>query len=61
MIGPEKDRAYGNLGNAYLSLGDFRKAIKYYKKHLKIAIEIGDRAEEGRAYGNLGNALQVTG
>ena len=49
-------RAYGNLGNAYFSLGDFRKAIEYHEKDLKIAIEIGDRAGEGRAYGNLGNA-----
>ena len=47
-------RAYGNLGNAYCSLGDFRKAIEYQEKHLKIAIEIGDRAGEGLAYGNLG-------
>ena len=35
--------AYGNLGNAYFSLGDFRKAIEYHEKHLKIAIEIGDQ------------------
>ena len=38
------------------SLGDFRKASEYSEKHLKIAIEIGDRAGEGGAYGNLGNA-----
>ena len=28
------------------------------KKHLKIAIEIGDQGGEGRAYGGLGNAYQ---
>ena len=49
-------RAYENLGNAYFSLGNFRKAIEYYEKDLKIAIGIGDRAGEGGAYGNLGNA-----
>ena len=38
--------AYGNLGNAYQSLGDYRKAIEYHEKHLKIATEIGDRAEK---------------
>ena len=41
--------ACGNLGNAYFSLGEFRKAIEYHKKDLKIAIEIGDRTGEGRA------------
>ena len=41
--------AYGNLCVAYRSLGDFRKATKYHENHLRIAIEIGDRAGEGRA------------
>ena len=36
--------AYGNLGNAYQSMGDYRKAIEYYEKLLKIATEIGDKA-----------------
>ena len=47
-------RAYGNLGNAYQSLGYFRKGIDYHEKHLKIAIEIGDQAGEGRAYASSG-------
>ena len=33
------------LGIAYDSLGDCRKAIEYFEKQLKIAIEIGDGAE----------------
>ena len=53
--------AYGNLGIAYQSLGDYQKATKYHEKHLKIAKEIGDRAGEGAAYGNLGNAYQSLG
>ena len=48
-------RAYSNLGNAYLSQGDFRKAIEYHEKDLKIAIAIGDRAGEGGAYRNIGS------
>ena len=44
--------AYGNLGNAYQSLGDSGKAIEYHEKRLKIAKEIGNRAGEGRAYRN---------
>ena len=54
-------RAYGNLGNAYDSLGAYRKAIEYHEKDLKIAIEICDWGGEGRAYGNLGNAYWSLG
>ncbi len=54
-------RAYGSLGNAYQSLGDFSKAIEYHTHCLAIAKEVGDRAGEGAAYGNLGNAYQSLG
>ena len=54
-------KAYGNFGNAYLSLGDYQKAIEYHEKRLKIAKEVVDRAGEGRAYGNLGIAYQALG
>ena len=47
-------RAYGNLGNAYWSLGDYRRAIEYHEEHLRIAKNSGDRAGEGRGYRNLG-------
>ena len=43
------------------SLGDYQKSIEYHEKHLKIAIEIGDRGGEGRAYGNLGCAYWSLG
>ena len=36
-------------------MGDYRKAIEYHRKHLKIAIEIGDRAVE-LVYRGLGPA-----
>ncbi|XP_066024237.1 tetratricopeptide repeat protein 28-like [Pocillopora verrucosa] len=48
--------AYGNLGEAYFSLGDFKTAIEYHNLHLKIAKEVGDKHGEGAAYGNLGEA-----
>ena len=35
--------------------------MEYHEKHLKIAIEIGDRAGEGGAYGHLGNAYRSLG
>ena len=53
--------SYGNLGNAYYHLGDFKNAIEYHQLDLNIAKELGDRAGEGRAYGNLGNAYQSLG
>ena len=48
--------SYGNLGNAYRSLGQFKTAIQYHQRHLEVAKEVGDEAGEGRSYGNLGNA-----
>ena len=52
---------YGALGNAHRSLGAPRKAIEYHRKHLAIAVEVGDRAGEGRANGNIGNAHDSMG
>ena len=49
------------LGIAYHRLGDFRKAIEYHERHLKISKEVKDRAGEGSAYGNLGNAYYSLG
>ncbi|KAL9965084.1 hypothetical protein ACROYT_G028829 [Oculina patagonica] len=49
------------LGNAYYSIGDFKKAIEYHERHLKLAKQVGDTAGEGRAYTNLGNAYHSLG
>ena len=49
------------LGIAYYSLGNFRKAIEYHKRYLKISKGVGDRAGQGRAYCNLGNAYESLG
>jgi tetratricopeptide (TPR) repeat protein len=54
-------RAYGNLGIAYQSKGDFSKDIQYHAQDLAIAKEVGDRAEEGAAYANLGIAYKLQG
>ena len=48
--------AYGNLDDAYESLGDHQKAIEYHKL-LKIATEIGHRAGEGIAYRDIGTLI----
>ncbi|XP_068686240.1 tetratricopeptide repeat protein 28-like [Montipora foliosa] len=57
----EEGSAYGNLGNAYVSLGNFKQAIEYYEKCLSIAKEVGDRASEGITYGGLGNGYLSLG
>ena len=46
--------AYGNLGIAFDSLGDYRKAIEHHERYWKIAKEIGDWAGELRLYHNIG-------
>jgi hypothetical protein len=35
--------AYGNLGIAYQSQGDYAKTFEHLKQHLAIAKEVGDR------------------
>ncbi|HFD38969.1 MAG TPA: tetratricopeptide repeat protein [Anaerolineae bacterium] len=49
------------LGNAYLQLGDARRAIQYYEQALAIDREIGDRQGEGNWLGNLGEAYRNLG
>jgi len=46
----------GNLGIAYHSLGEHRRAAEFYELSLTISREIGDRRGESRALGNLGCA-----
>ena len=53
--------AYCYLGNAYCSLGDFKRAVNFHEHHLKITKEVGDMAGEGKAYCNLGNAYDGLG
>ncbi len=51
----------GNLGNAYDSLGEYRRAIDYHEQFLAIAREIGDRSGEGSSLGSLGNVYDSLG
>ena len=58
----------GNLGSAYSSLGDVRRAIEHYEQALVISREIGDRRGEGagwatwawrmRTLGEVGRAIE---
>ncbi|CAM0117399.1 hypothetical protein RSOCI_03505 [Rhabdochlamydiaceae symbiont of Dictyostelium giganteum] len=51
----------GNWGDVYYELREYRKAISYYEKDLKTALELEDKGEEGRAYSNLGIAHHQLG
>ncbi|MEG4067416.1 CHAT domain-containing tetratricopeptide repeat protein [Microcoleus sp. Pol11C2] len=53
--------ALGNLGDLYLSLGNYAKAIEYVQQSLAIAREIKDRRWEGIALGNLEAAYYSLG
>ena len=50
-----------SLGNTYTLLRDYKKAIEYHLRHMKIAQELRDRIGEGRACWSLGNALTAIG
>ena len=43
------------LGNRHYHNGRFENAIKYHRKDLQLAKELGDKEGEGIAYGNLGD------
>ncbi|MEG4474455.1 CHAT domain-containing tetratricopeptide repeat protein, partial [Microcoleus sp. M2_C2] len=53
--------ALGNLGIAYLDLGNYAKAIEYLQQWLAIAREVKDRRAEGSALTNLGVAYRYLG
>ena len=44
------ERGYDILGHVYFSLGDYDKAIEFYKLGLTIAQETGDKHSEGHAW-----------
>ena len=55
-LGDRRDEglSLGNLGNAYVALGEAHKAVEFYQQALIIAREIGDRRGEGNALFNMG-------
>lgn len=52
----DKSRLCFNLGIAYDSLGQYKRAIEYQNKSLEIRKKIGDPKEEASCWRNLGNA-----
>lgn len=49
-----QSRAYGNLGVAQESLGNFQKAITFQEQHLNLASQINDKVAKTLAYSSLG-------
>jgi len=51
----------GNLGTAYLALGDYRRGVELFEQSLQMAREFSDRPGEGKALRGLGNAYLYLG
>ena len=52
---------YSGLAMAYLTRGNYKKAIEYFNQHLVIAKEMGNNAMEGTLYGLLGLIFFILG
>ncbi|BAY23236.1 tetratricopeptide TPR_3 [Calothrix sp. NIES-2100] len=46
------------LGNVYLFLGEYQRAIEFYQQSLDISKEIGDIRGEANTWFNLGEVLE---
>ena len=53
--------SFVSLGNAYYALGQYEKAIEYYKLSLDLSKKINDRQGEANSLGNLGVVYQSLG
>ena len=53
--------SYGNLANAFFSLGQYPQAVHAYQQCLEIARTIGDRRSEAKSLSGLGAAFLVLG
>lgn len=53
--------ALSNLGIAYHTLGDYRKAINFQQQYLDLVRQNQDRLGEIQALGNLGGAYYLSG
>lgn len=51
----------GNLGTAYLSLGERERALACYEEALRLARQVGDRWGEGASLGNIGTCQNTLG
>lgn len=59
--GHNDSKITNNLGNVYVGLGQYQKAVHCFQKALGTCRAYGDKLTEGRAYNNLGNAYHALG
>ena len=59
--GHNDSKITNNLGNVYVGLGQYQKAVHCFQKALGTCRTYGDKLTEGRAYNNLGNAYHALG
>eukprot|EP01012_Entosiphon_sulcatum_P010055 TRINITY_DN15810_c0_g1_i2.p1 TRINITY_DN15810_c0_g1~~TRINITY_DN15810_c0_g1_i2.p1 ORF type:complete len:973 (+),score=144.65 TRINITY_DN15810_c0_g1_i2:37-2955(+) len=50
--------AFGMLGECYSRLGDYATSVRYHRRELALALEIGSGADKAKAYGNLSRVLR---
>ncbi|HVM91880.1 MAG TPA: tetratricopeptide repeat protein [Terriglobales bacterium] len=56
------ERAHlGNLGTAYRGVGEYRRAIECYERHLQMARELNDSRSEEQDLANIGDAYECLG
>jgi len=56
-----QNKLLGNIGAAYATMGEARKAIDYYEQALQITLEINDILRQGFWSGNIGAAYANLG
>lgn len=54
-------KACGNLGNFYVTKGDYIKAFALHQQQLTLYQETGNKLGEGNAKGSLGNVYHYRG
>jgi tetratricopeptide (TPR) repeat protein len=52
---PSRARVYTSLGNVYIRLGRYAKAISFYEQALEIYREVGDASGQGKIMGSMGD------
>ncbi|MHA1853501.1 MAG: tetratricopeptide repeat protein [Candidatus Heimdallarchaeaceae archaeon] len=55
----KKKEVLNNIGVELQNLGEYDKALEYYKQALDLAQKLGDKEGEGRTLGNIGSVFKM--